>query len=295
MGADSSVATVALIVSLIALFIALLQLLQQIFGTAEGYRRCQESIIGPWSKLRGRKIRWSELRIETVFCVPDFSFEYGNEVVLRSVKDGAPHAFDNPRAQPLIPLRADLQRSHVSWLGLMSSLADLAQNHDSYARLIPEAGEKRNWKSMRCHPVFMPEPQSWDLIPPDVVRPLATARLGDLLVLGHRLGMDWTLLEPDESRLFAEGNGQNFVSLEIRSLGLALRYTNRDPQLVRREDFFHISKQRIEGSRLISRLFVPTVNADMMAFGFIPADPVLGTEQCCVEGGSWPEGGSKPF
>ena len=67
MGAETSFAGIALVVSLIALIITLAQLLQQMFGTAERYRRCQESIIGPWARLRHREVRWSELRMETQF------------------------------------------------------------------------------------------------------------------------------------------------------------------------------------------------------------------------------------
>lgn len=42
----SRLSQLALIVALLALIIALGQLLQQIFGTADGYRRCQQVVIG---------------------------------------------------------------------------------------------------------------------------------------------------------------------------------------------------------------------------------------------------------
>ncbi|KAF7187744.1 hypothetical protein HII31_11083 [Pseudocercospora fuligena] len=70
MGLEDSTALVALIVSLIALFIASLQLLQAVFGTAEGYKRCSEAVIGPWEGLRHRQFHWRELRFEVKYITP---------------------------------------------------------------------------------------------------------------------------------------------------------------------------------------------------------------------------------
>lgn len=71
MEATDRLATVALAVSLVALIVAFLQLLAQFFGTADGYRRCGEAIIGPWHQLRWRHWLWSEFRYETNFVTPN--------------------------------------------------------------------------------------------------------------------------------------------------------------------------------------------------------------------------------
>ena len=57
---DSSlvVAFVALAVSLIAMLVALGQLAGQLLGTAEGYRRCNYSVIGGWAAYTHRKWHW---------------------------------------------------------------------------------------------------------------------------------------------------------------------------------------------------------------------------------------------
>lgn len=60
----------ALLVSLIALVVAFLQLCQQYFATADGYRECAESVIGPWHRTRGRRFVPSEFRFETVYDAP---------------------------------------------------------------------------------------------------------------------------------------------------------------------------------------------------------------------------------
>ncbi|KAK5238332.1 hypothetical protein LTR47_000075 [Exophiala xenobiotica] len=67
---SDSVAAIALVVSLVALILALLQVLQQYTATADGFRRCQASVMGDWAALTKRRFRMSELRFETVFAVP---------------------------------------------------------------------------------------------------------------------------------------------------------------------------------------------------------------------------------
>ncbi|OQV11316.1 hypothetical protein CLAIMM_15171 isoform 1 [Cladophialophora immunda] len=64
------VATVALVVALFALLVALLQVLQQYAATADGYRRCQRPVIGGWACYTKRKARFDQLRFETIFAVP---------------------------------------------------------------------------------------------------------------------------------------------------------------------------------------------------------------------------------
>jgi hypothetical protein len=56
--AEVDVATAALAIAAVALVIALGQLIQQLFGTADGYRRVQSSVIGDWSKLVRLRFRW---------------------------------------------------------------------------------------------------------------------------------------------------------------------------------------------------------------------------------------------
>jgi hypothetical protein len=52
------VATAALVIAIVALFITFGQLAQQLFGTADGYRSCQSSVIGQWSQLVKLRFRW---------------------------------------------------------------------------------------------------------------------------------------------------------------------------------------------------------------------------------------------
>jgi len=55
---EADVATAAMAIAISALVIAAGQLIAQLFSTADGYRRCQPSVIGDWYKLVELKFRW---------------------------------------------------------------------------------------------------------------------------------------------------------------------------------------------------------------------------------------------
>ncbi len=134
---QDNTAIVAIIIALIAFFVTTAQLLQALFGTAEGYRRCQPSVIGRWAKKTRRKWRWTEFRFETIFTTPDIYLEFiDNPDSLRhwafiegsaisraqTSSDGLPRGITIPRkASDSLEVENDL----VSWLSLLDMLHDL--------------------------------------------------------------------------------------------------------------------------------------------------------------------------
>ena len=74
---------VPLIISLFALIVPILNLLRILFETADGYRKCSEAVIGPWSKLRWRRWSWSEFRFEVHFVTPKLELQDISETRLR--------------------------------------------------------------------------------------------------------------------------------------------------------------------------------------------------------------------
>lgn len=70
-GNNLSIAAIA--VALVALIVALGQLSGQYLATADGYRRCQASVMGPWAKFTRLRWRWSQFRFET-FTSPEILF-----------------------------------------------------------------------------------------------------------------------------------------------------------------------------------------------------------------------------
>ena len=84
------VVLVALIISIIALIVTALQLLAQIFLTAEGQRKCSESLLSVWSKDPTTKTRWkwrwSEARFELYFVIPEICLGTSASLILDEPK-----------------------------------------------------------------------------------------------------------------------------------------------------------------------------------------------------------------
>ncbi|KAL9625344.1 MAG: hypothetical protein Q9160_000407 [Pyrenula sp. 1 TL-2023] len=330
----------ALVVSLIALFIALLQLSQSFLGTAEGYRRCAESVIGAWHKLRHRHWRWSEFRFETQYVTPQILVTSASEFAaaqeqheiyklahpsmlnspdcpeLRETVHGHPKAHqtsvsqskssqqkngnghgDDPekgvvrrsgiidmaeQAMSLVILPVSIKRRRkratanelkVTWLHLLGELHNLYYSyHPSNCENCANARIPTKWtvadenhKPGECPLDKLPEKKrpelkltkeatdsrppidtindphfsvgktdaaviyrqwTWDFMPPDTVKPLAEATVGDIVILARRMDMQWRELDLQNSRIQAEGNGYSLTSTEVKGLGIVLRFSS---------------------------------------------------------------------
>lgn len=297
MGLDTNVAVVALLVSLVALIISVAQLLQQIFGAAEGYRQCNPSIIGPWSSTRRRVFHLRELRLETVFETPEFTMtsniassappnvedqkpdpqqkkpffrETKQEGV--TVVDGTPTSRhltytstqrknDAPNSE-----NSSAQSLAVGWLSFLQKIHD----HEALYRSLqppsapPLATHPGGPQQELRLPAIRRVKRSWDFLPSDALRPLASAQLGDLLILSYRMLIGWYDLRLGRRSLRAEGHGHSFTQIEIRGLGIVLEY------------HFAASGVSTRADRPFGGHFVPSKEADMMAFGYIPISKGMG-------------------
>ena len=133
MSDDGPISVIALTISLVALVITSGQLLGQYFATADGYRRCQSSVMGPWARFTRLSWRWRQFRFETYFTTPQITFlpdendsgGVGNPVSLTqdtliiSVREGV-----HQNIQDLFVLNEDGQKDEevVCWLSLLQSL-----------------------------------------------------------------------------------------------------------------------------------------------------------------------------
>lgn len=101
--------------------------------------------------------------------------------------------------------------------------------------------------------------RSWDFIPPEIVRPLAITTVSDIAIIALRLGMRWSDFRPEENMMRAEGNGHVLNSTVVRSMGIILQYMGvGNPYDLPREE-----------------LYIPTQQADMMGFGFLPCSDLI--------------------
>ena len=72
MDSGDAASLVALIVALFALFVALAQVTQQYFATAQNMRKCDKSVWGPLPGHSGRRVwTWHQFRFRIVYDMPN--------------------------------------------------------------------------------------------------------------------------------------------------------------------------------------------------------------------------------
>ena len=285
---SDSVAIVALIVSLVAFAVTLTQLLQQLFATADGYRRCGEAVIGPWHRYRERRTLWWELRVETTYVTPQISLftpaeyqkaktEYEDVHLLNSTllendrckvlretvkpkKQEAPSSGRQHKLRgldiekgsagkgffhrvPAKPARYNMKEHEllVSWLKLLKEVYLVYSNYwpdqDSFdqkptKRIANEYEKEREPVAEGEQSNLMPTNAAatyrvwnWDLMPPDMTRPLAESTLSDIMILAMRMGMQWRTLNPEIGKLQADAKGYSLSSTEVTGIGTVFKFT----------------------------------------------------------------------
>lgn len=274
---QDNTALVAIVIALIAFFVTTAQLLQALFGTAEGYRRCQSSVIGGWATKTKRVWRWSEFRFETIFTTPNIHLysvtDEQRPIHLGAFIEGSPSSRRETYADEVsLSGTAGLREFNghseatddlASWLFLLSMLHHFQFFYFSdttYGRS-PRFNLNDSWAlagKMTC-PAITFRTRSWDFMPPDIVRPFATSNVGDILALAHRLGMRWKEVRPDDGVMRAEGNGQSITSTTVRGFGLLLQYTF-DPG---------ITEEKIRTLDIMRTLTIPSRETDMLGFQIV--------------------------
>lgn len=101
---DTNIAIAAIAFAICALLISSGQLLGQYFATADGYRRCQPSVMGLWAKCTRLRWRWRQFRFETIFTVPEifvttFHIDQNQQrITTTSTKDRIEHISGSPQS-----------------------------------------------------------------------------------------------------------------------------------------------------------------------------------------------------
>ena len=253
---EVALSTTALIIALIALFITIAQLLQHLFATAEGYRRCQASVLGPWAKRTRKKFRWSQFRYEVFFTTPriDFATVSRRELIFsKNLGSLFP---------PEITESTTDTEELASWISLLVYLYLSTSAFTERLSSEKPCGHCEAASVLRLPSIRYIE-RSWDFMPADVSRPMALTTIHDICVISVRLGMVWKDVRPSEGVMIAEGKGLTLTSSLVRSVGLVATLTSEGQQNLRSSSWSQI----FPGNRL-----VPTANADELAFGMITAD-----------------------
>ncbi|KAI9051018.1 hypothetical protein LZ554_005126 [Drepanopeziza brunnea f. sp. 'monogermtubi'] len=264
----------ALVVSLVALLTTVLQVLQQYFSSADGYRRCAPSVMGLWAQGTHRKLRLREFRIEVVFETPViFVAKPSNKrgpIPGRTIHyiDGTETSYTNTRVlQPMAQKQEEMEstaRVHTaddekaSWVTFLSALQlqeKLSREWDA---------EMRTLKPLRdgCTTPQDPEyvltvglqgkTRSWDFIPSSITKPYATSAICHLVEMMSMLGLYWKVFDQSIWNLRAEGNGFILTSTTVHGLGVMVVFASTGTPSFR-------------GNRVI-----PCEAVKQLAFGTVP-------------------------
>lgn len=210
---QDNTAIVAIVIALIAFVVTTAQLLQALFGTAEGFRRCQPSVIGGWYAETRRVWRWSEFRFETRFKTPHITIE---DIRPGKSSSNAPQIFltgtsysrertyairKTPRAHAPFQRTSPFDRNEeetgelASWLALVDFVHARVALHwspvvyETGSNALPLSHHGSNSLSFPSDtesictvtlPAVTLRTRSWDFMPPDIVRPVASSTVSDL-------------------------------------------------------------------------------------------------------------------
>ncbi|KAJ5377527.1 uncharacterized protein N7496_004936 [Penicillium cataractarum] len=297
-GADTRLAASALAIALVALLIALCQLLQQYFATADGYRRCQKRVMGPWASRTRLHFRKSEFRFETLFTTPEIYLtgdgapgKFGEFII-----DGSPesrrrtftptHAFQSEVYTRGLPAWNRAWSSHtgdahpgsgrfnddvVCWLPFLYWI------HNTSEAAMPPEQRHTFGPPLRVRiPALVFRERSWDFQPPDVVRPFAKSTVSDIAIIARRMGMKWKDFRPADGIMRAEGHSHIITSTVIRSLGILLQYSyTGQNQRLRYAEFNlgRIAPGSIDKEQ--EEVYIPRARADRLGCGVIRPEPQL--------------------
>ncbi|CZR60812.1 probable Modin [Phialocephala subalpina] len=264
---------VALIVSVVALFTTVLQVLQQYFSSADGHRRCHKSVIGLWAKGTKRKLRFNQFRIEVVFETPViFAAPPDNDrgpVPERKIHYivGTSQSYKDTRVlEPDAQKQADavtIKQVHTadderaSWLTLISTLQESeheSREWDRQKRLRPKAPWKKGppvEPDYQLAAALQSKTRSWDFIPSSITKPYATSAMCHLVELMAMLGLYWKTFDQSTWNLRAEGNGFILTSTHVHGLGVMVVFATTG-----RSEF---KENRVIPSHAISQLTFGTV------------------------------------
>lgn len=210
---DTNLLASALAFALAALIIEVAQLLGQYFVPADGYRRCQASVMCAWAQHTRLRWRWSQFRYETRFATP--------EILLLQVDTVDDH-------QPLLGVHDERlkwisspERPIAGYKDEDGSVRGIKELDDCYLCYMNDgsnryAAKERSlacWllllqRSRHCqlqmldlgcysiplkeHVYWRPAcgfvENSWDSMSPELLYPLAVTTIGDIAVMVHWLG-----------------------------------------------------------------------------------------------------------
>ncbi|KAK2056980.1 hypothetical protein LY76DRAFT_121581 [Colletotrichum caudatum] len=261
------VAAVALIISILAFIIAMLQALQQYYSSAKGYSSCTPKVVGDWAQFTHRRFRWYEFRFEVEFEVPvifvapptnprgPLGLHDDKEITyMTGTSDSYKKTFTwNQQQYDKIDqsLRAGNSRQAIhtadnelaNWLGLLMAIQRMERESRSWQDNEYFGHNNPQWEDQTpCHPHapaaafthtltvgMQRKKKSWDSMPENMKKPYATTTISHLVEIAGMLGVHWKEFNRNEDRYRAQGNGFSITGYDVDDLGIVFTFEKIGP------------------------------------------------------------------
>lgn len=284
------IAVVALVISVLAFIIAILQALQQYLATATGFSSCSEAVIGKWSQFARRQMVWSEFRFEVQFETPvifvakpsNTRGPLGDDALAKDESrkiirlDGSSSNFkytdtvkeyDDKYKQSTQQVVHTADNEKATWCALLMAIV----------RMEKESREWQGKKSTEWLKATGPRPplnssmptsephahhsllvcmqrkrRTWDSMPKDFAKPYATTTISHIVEIAGMLGIHWRQFDLNNDQYRAQGNGFVLYGSYTDGLGICFNFQKQGPTW--------FEKNRV----------VPSYNVKQLCFGMAP-------------------------
>ncbi|CAK7245986.1 MAG: hypothetical protein STHCBS139747_007607 [Sporothrix thermara] len=283
-------AIAALAISVVALWIAVLQALQQYFASAQGYSQCSEKIIGPWAAFTKRRLLLTQFRFEVRFRVPvifvappnnrrgpvgNNNVATGKQIVYingstenyHKTHTWTPEEYDEKckilKDNNMREAIRTADNELTNWLALLMAIQRMeresrewqARMKRSYTPLSNVALTTGHISEYGDHTMVVgvqEKTRSWDTMPDGLMKPYATTAMCHLVEIMAMLGIHWKEFDRRNNVYRAQGNGFLVTGSMVPNLGVAFTFEK-------------IGKTWFQENRI-----VPNDTVKQLCFGFCP-------------------------
>ncbi|KAF4989773.1 hypothetical protein FDECE_14597 [Fusarium decemcellulare] len=284
------IAVVALVISILAFVIAILQAFQQYLATATGFSNCSPAVIGKWSQFARRQMLWSELRFEVQFEAPvifvarptNTRGPLGDDALAKDESkkiirlDGSNdnfkytdtvQEFDDKYKQSTQQVVHTADNEKATWYALLMAIVRMEKESREW-----QGKKSAEWRKATGPrpPLDSPTPpeaphahhsllvcmqrkrRTWDSMPKDFAKPYATTTISHIVEIAGMLGIHWRQFDLNSDQYRAQGNGFVVYGSYMDGLGVTFNFQKQGPTW--------FEKNRV----------VPNYNVKQLCFGMAP-------------------------
>ncbi|SCO76790.1 probable Modin [Fusarium oxysporum] len=261
------IAIVALIISVLAFAVAILQALQQFFASATGFSYCSPEVIGKWSEFCRRQMRWKEFRFEVQFDAPvifvakpenkkgplgdDDHITDETRKIIRL--DGSPgnfnytssiKEFDQEFAKSRQQVVHTADNEKATWYAMLMAICRMEKESREWQEKKLAEWRKLNGPRPPLDTASPSEPahanhsllvcmqrkrRTWDSMPEGLNKPYATTTISHLVEIAAMLGIYWRQFDLNYDQYRAQGNGFLLLGSYKDNLGITFSFQKQGP------------------------------------------------------------------